>query len=54
MILDLNHDEEDDMQTLVTSDSYLTNNVHNNVGDTLLLIENGELSSNMDNKKVFT
>lgn len=46
----------EDLQTLVTSDDLLTNNVHNNGGDNLLLIENGEITAMNDNKKsnIFT
>jgi hypothetical protein len=53
IILDENRE---DLQTLVTSDDLLTNNVHNNGGDNLLLIENGEVTAMNDNKKsnIFT
>lgn len=46
----------EDLQTLVTPDDLLSNNVHNNGGDNLLLIENGELTAMNDNKKsnIFT
>lgn len=42
----------EDLQTLVTPDDLLTNNV----GDNLLLIENGEITAMNDNKKsnIFT
>lgn len=42
---------DEDEQTLVLTDDMLTNNV----SDTLLLIENGDISDrNSDNKKIFT
>lgn len=48
------HLHEEDMQTLVSADEMLTNNV----SDTLLLIENGEIPSSRNNhsdsKKNFT
>jgi hypothetical protein len=51
-VLDDHHEE--DMQTLVSADEMLTNNV----SDTLLLIENGDIPSNRNNhsdsKKIFT
>lgn len=40
----------EDLETLVTSDDLLANNVHNNGGDNLLLIENGEIKAINDNK----
>lgn len=42
---------DEDEQTLVLTDDMLTNNV----SDTLLLIENGDISDrNSDSKKIFT
>jgi hypothetical protein len=49
-------DDDENMQTLV-SDDLLTNNVHNTVSDTLLLIENGDIPARADGGgkgKVFT
>lgn len=53
LILEVNRE---DLQTLVATDDLLTNNVHNNVSDNLLLIENGEITAMNDNKKsnIFT
>lgn len=41
------------METLVSTNDLLTNNSHN-VSDTLLLIENGDLTDRSDSKKIFT
>jgi len=46
-------ENSEDMETLVSTNDLLTNNSHN-VSDTLLLIENGDLTDRNDSKKIFT
>ncbi|KAL7052607.1 hypothetical protein ACKWTF_004935 [Chironomus riparius] len=47
------NENSEDMETLVSTNDLLTNNSHN-VNDTLLLIENGDLTDRNDSKKIFT
>jgi hypothetical protein len=49
-------DDNDDIQILVRSENAITSSVHNNGGENLVLIENGELTAMNENKKsrVFT